>query len=140
MSSISRERTGARPTAAAPRLASRMGSSHVDSGNRPAARLRALLRGVCLAHAARAGAPEVVEHAAPSSPGGLREALARARTHRAACRDVVVQLHGRYALDSTLDLGRHLLPPSQPTHPGPHHGSVTLRGPAALDGGVRISG
>ena len=68
----------------------------------PAARLRALLRGVCLAHAvaqARAGAPgEVVEHAAPSSPGGLHEALARARTHRAAGHDVVVQLRGRLAI------------------------------------------
>ena len=101
-----------------------------------------------VAHIATAGSssswPHVVEHAGSSSLDGLREALARARVHRAAGRDVVVQLHGRYALNSTLDLGE-LLPAgllAQSHYPAAsqQHGVVTLRGPAVFDGGVEISG
>ena len=83
------------------------------------------------------GQRPVVEHAAASSLDGLHEALARARVHRAAGRDVLVQLHGRYELDSTLDLGAELQSASDGMA---HHGAVTLRGPAVLDGGVQISG
>jgi hypothetical protein len=83
-------------------------------------------------------APAIIEHAAESSLDGLHAALDRARVHRAAGRDVVVQLHGRYPLDSTLNLGEQLLSPEGSAVVS--HGAVALRGPAVLDGGVRIDG
>ena len=83
-------------------------------------------------------APAIIEHAAESSLDGLHAALDRARVHRAAGRDVVVQLHGRYPLDWTLNLGEQLLSPEGSAVVS--HGAVALRGPAVLDGGVRIDG
>lgn len=52
---------------------------------------------------------------------------------------MVVQLSGRYELDETLDLGAQLLPEHHSAH-DTAHGAVTLRGPAVLDGGVKVSG
>ena len=72
------------------------------------------------------------ERVGESDVEGLLEAVRRAHGHRASGRAVQLELSGRYQLDRPLDLAA---PGSADVLP-----TLTLAGPAVLDGGVPVSG
>ena len=72
------------------------------------------------------------ERVGESDVEGLLAAVRRAHAHRASGRSVQLELSGRYQLDRPLDLAA---PGSADVLP-----TLTLVGPAVLDGGVRVTG